>query len=329
MSFDYQSKRTVSYSDLAKQAKARSKNPGLQTRGGASDFFIFKICEEDNTEEKHVEMLTDLNPEFEGDILPDIAMAINLVHFNLSNKEELNKRTRATMRLTIEQKDPLFQQQEPLMWIASVGLKIFDIVKNKKSLKDVNLADFNGAFGNRPIEIPKGRATLSFDLIKHREPKWWQKVFNFTNSPEGHALSAALGFPGVTQNVVGMMDRLFKDITKSRSEVIFNSEKIDLAFTNAAKGEDSFEETAVMNRGYYLVCKGSDLGFFMSTPAKFNKAVNNLIPRDIGMEEFLSEGFVNPFDSKTFAIFKVALANMTIDKTLLFATSNNDVLVEA
>jgi len=316
---NYQDKQPISYKELAARAKAMSDNPNFKGKGGASDYFIFKIT--DSTDGDAAIMLSDLEPAFEGgDDAPDVLMEVSLIHFNISNQEDINRRTRATMRLTVEQGIPLDNNTKPLIWIASAGLKIYDIIKNGKSVaEDGKLADFNNAFGNRPIEIPKGQAKLSFDVIKHREPKWWQKVFQFIQQPTGVALTAALGFPGVTQGVVGVVDRLFSDILKSKSTILFESDKIDLTLTKSALGEGSdFEDFAVMTPGYFLICKGSDLGFFMNTPARYNRAINNLLPVNEKPAEFLAGSKKNPFDAKTFAIFKVGMQETKLAHEMIF-----------
>lgn len=318
--FRYASKQPISYKELAARAKAMSANPNFKGKGDGSDYFIFKIT--DGTDGDAAIMLSELEPAFEGgENAPDILMEVSLIHFNISNQEEINKRTRATMRLTIEQGISLNNNLKPLIWIASAGLKIYDIIKNNKTVaEDEKLADFNNAFGNRPVEIPQGQVKLSFDVIKHREPKWWQKVFQFIQKPAGVTLTAALGFPGVTQGVVGVVDRLFSDLTKSKSTVLFESDKIDLTLTKAALGEGSdFEDYAVMTPGYFLICKGSDLGFFMNNPARYNRAIKNLLPVNAKPAEFLAGNKKNPFDAKTFAIFKVGMQETKLKHQMIYS----------
>lgn len=319
--FDYQLKETLSYQELANRANVLSSHPEISSKGSAQDFFVFQIT--DKTDGEAAVMLSDLEPAFTGeDGKPDVLMEVNLVHFNFPATDEMNmnRKTRATMRLNIEQKVPVNDKSKPLVWIATAGIKIHDLIKEgRNNLKDEKLTDFNKSFGNRAIEIPKGKVKLSFDVLCHKEPKWYEKVFSFASSPTGGMITAALGLPGVTTGVIGIIDKLFKDLKDEKSQILFASPKLDLVLNQAAKTSDEYEDEPVMTPGYFVICRGSDLGFFKKNPARYNGAIKNLLPIDVKVEDFLTEGYTSPFADKTFAIFKVGMQEINLKQNLLYS----------
>jgi hypothetical protein len=156
---------------------------------------------------------TSVTPSIEGsDAEPDVLARINLISFHVGDERAVDRDTRATMRITFG-KDPASSTRivDTALWAIAAGLKLYD---ENKAAQDKQLAtDLNRAFSNRPVEIAGGLGVLSFEVVKHEEPKWWQKVFRFLDTGAGPMLSSALGFPAITQPALALVDELLERLT--------------------------------------------------------------------------------------------------------------------
>ena len=142
----------------------------------------------------------DVEPSIQtGETAPDVLLDVSLASFHLSESDGVNKDARAQLRLTInnEADTERARKFDIVYWAITTGLYLFDdqlktrIPKlNSSDLK----ADFRKALGNRSIELPGGIGSIKFEVIRHKEPPWWRKIFTF-GSEGGKALTAVLGFP--------------------------------------------------------------------------------------------------------------------------------------
>jgi len=215
--FNYNPSACIDYSNLTKQLEKQPKTQSRslsQSRGMdlSKQFIIFQI-QPPGSDAAAID-LSKVTPQFEGDSdKPDMLMQLEMTCFNLANSEKVTSKTRATMRVVVHQMDTVDAQLEPLVWVVSAGLQLYDLIEKKRSKPADLKMDFQKPFGHRPIEIPKGRAMLTFDVYKHKEPKWWNKVFHFIGSKTGKTLTSIIGFPGVTQEAVGIINQLLNQLS--------------------------------------------------------------------------------------------------------------------
>jgi hypothetical protein len=199
-------------------------------------------------------------------------------------------------------------------------LNLYDNIKNKRSeAKDLK-TDFNQAFSGRPVEIPGSLGRLSFEVVKHREPKWWQKIFTFLQSGSGKALISAVGFPAITGQAIGFLDELLNRLDRSDPQVLFKSRPMTLALT--ARAREAFTaglpniNVGVMNPGFCLLARGRDYKKLLDNQPVYMGSVGLLKPKDMELQEFLQSPANNPFNKITYAVLKVSTGETKLNPTL-------------
>lgn len=251
---------------------------------------------------------------------PDALAIVQLASFSVGADEGIDKNTRATLRLDLGKDSNSESSLDTVFWSIAAGLNLYNDIKNKRSeAKDLK-TDFNEAFSKRPVEIPGGLGKLSFEVIKHKEPKWWQRIFKFLQSGTGKALTTAVGFPAITGQAIGFLDELLNRLDKSNPEVLFKSRPMTLALTERAR--DSFTagvpsvSVGVMNPGFCLLARGRDYKTIVDNEPIFMGAYGLLKPKEMPLEDFLRSPSANPFNKLTYAILKVGTAETKLNPTL-------------
>ncbi len=251
---------------------------------------------------------------------PDAMARIQLASFSVGSEEGIDKTTRATLRMDLGKDTNADSPLDTVFWSIAAGLNLYDNIKNKRSeAKDLK-TDFNQAFSGRPVEIPGSLGRLSFEVVKHREPKWWQKIFTFLQSGSGKALIAAVGFPAITGQAIGFLDELLNRLDKSDPKVLFKSRPMTLALT--ARARDAFTaglpniNVGVMNPGFCLLARGRDYKTLLDNKPEYMGSVGLLKPQDMELEEFLRSPVNNPFSKITYAVLKVSTGETKLNPTL-------------
>lgn len=251
---------------------------------------------------------------------PDALAVVQLASFSVGTDEGIDKNTRATLRLDLGKDSNSDSSLDTVFWSIAAGMNLYDEIKKKPSeAKDLK-TDFNEAFSRRPVEIPGALGKLSFEVIKHKEPKWWQRIFTFLQSGTGKALTAAVGFPAITGQAIGFLDELLNRLDKSNPEVLFKSRPMTLALTTRAR--DSFNagvpsvSVGVMNPGFCLLVRGRNYKTLVDNKPVYMGAYGLLKPRDMALQEFLQSPSANPFNQMTYAVLKVGTAETKLNPTL-------------
>jgi hypothetical protein len=251
---------------------------------------------------------------------PDALARIQLVSFNVGANEGIDTDTRATLRLDFGKDTNAESQLETVFWSIAAGFNLYNEAKRKPTeAKDLN-SDFNEAFARRPIEIPGSLGRLSFEVIKHDEPKWWQQIFSFLQSGTGEALTSAAGFPAITQQALGMLDELLNRLDTSNPEVLFKSRPMTLALTKRA--QESFNaglksvNVGVLNPGFCLLARGRDYRTLIDHEPVFMGGYGLLKPKNMKLEEFLQSSISNPFTNITYAVLKIGTAETKLNPAL-------------
>lgn len=318
--FEYNPTQAIEYDELTKKLSTKTRGGEINTEL-AKTFYIFQL--NPNNSDAPIQSLHKTKPVFEGtEEAPDMLLQIKMLCFNLADSEKVDSRTRATMRMVVQQQEAVDKNIEPLVWVASAGLKLYDATKKKKSDPKELSMDFIESFGQRPIEVPKGKAQITFDVYKHNEPKWWKKIFRFLLSSEkGKLLTSAMGFPAITLEAMGIVDELLSKLNKSKTETLFKSAPLKLVMHNTAKQDveaGGLIRAGVLNPGLYVLCQGGDLKFFKDTPATYYDMYGKLIPKEVKEDEFLAPEYKNPFENKTYAIFNMGMQPTKLKANLIF-----------
>ncbi len=251
---------------------------------------------------------------------PDALARIQLVSFSVGTDEGIEKDTRATLRLDFGKDSNADSQLDTVFWSIAAGLNLYNEAKKKPSeAKDLK-TDFNEVFSRRPIEIPGSLGRLSFEVVKHQEPKWWQKIFTFLQSGTGKALTSAVGFPAITQHAISFIDELLNRLDKSNPEILFKSRPMTLALTRHA--QDSFNagvpsvSVGVLNPGFCLLARGRNYKALVENKPVYMGAYGLLKPKEMKLEEFLQSPANNPFNKMTYAVMKVGTAESKLNPAL-------------
>ncbi|MEZ4927550.1 MAG: hypothetical protein R3A50_14820 [Saprospiraceae bacterium] len=289
-------------------------NQGLEATGSdelANQFIIFQL---NNTETGGTVLETStVNPTLDGgDDAPDVQMSVEMIAFHIGKDEGIPEGTRATMRLVIgkdeNSRDKFF---DTAFWTIAAGLRLYDQSKGKAADSKDLKADFTKAFGKRPIEIPGGLARMTFEVVKHKEPQWWQRVFGFLQSGTGQALTSVIGFPAITQTAIGLVDELLNKLNEDLTGVLFKSRPLTLALSKMAKDDFSGGNPRVkvgsLSPGFCVIARGRDYGLLSNADAYFYTAYGKLVPSSVTEEQLLNDDYDDPFENCTYGIFKIGM----------------------
>ena len=240
---------------------------------------------------------------------PDVRTKLQLAAFHVGANEEVDARTRATLRIDFGKDEASNSHLDTVFWSIASGLKLYDQVKNEKTAPKQLEANFDKAFANRPIEIPGGLGRLSFEVVKHREPKWWQKLFGFLKSDTGELLTSTIGFPGITTQAVDFVDELLNRLDKNEPEVLFKSRPLTLALSEKARNEFTGGIPGVhmgcLNPGFALLARGRDFATVKEADPIYMAAYGRLKPNGVTIEDFLRGRYADPFENVTYAVIRV------------------------
>jgi hypothetical protein len=247
---------------------------------------------------------------------PDVLLDVSLLSFHVADDETVNKDTRATMRLTLSGGDQ--ESQSPLYWAVTAGMQLYDEVKSKRPLPSQFETSFKRALGNRSIAIPTAVGTMKFEVVKHKEPKWWHKVFNFLGSGGGKILTSALGFPGVTQDVIKFIDDAASRFEDNNPAVLFASRPLQFAFSKEAKTASSgvVEKIGALNPGLWIMARGRDFAMLKGQHATYYHTYGMLVPSATPIEDVLAGKANDPLKNVTYAVFKSKIEATKIGITM-------------
>lgn len=265
-----------------------------------------------------------VQPKLAGsDDEPDVLTKLNLLSFHVGADEKIDKDTRATMRINFG-KDPSSTDRsfDTVFWAIVAGLKLYNESTGQPAQTKELSADINRAFGNRPIEIPGGLGNLSFEVVKHAEPKWWQKVFSFLQGGTGQALTSALGFPAVTQAAIGIIDELVGRLAEEEPEILFKSRPMRLALTGKAHEEYTGGSPRVrlgsLNSGHCVLARYRDFNDIAASNAVFYPTHGVLAPASADPANYASLTTKNPLHGMTYAVFRVRMKSTLLDPNFSF-----------
>ena len=208
---------------------------------------------------------------------PDIIMSMEMQSFHLAKNLPVDQQSKATMRINIgKDENSTDNQFSTAFWSIAAGLDLYNNYKEEASSPKDFKANFKQAFGNRPIEIPGGLTKMTFEVVKHREPSWWNRIFDFLKTDTGKTLISTLGFPANTNQAIQMIDELLNRLDDNEPEVLFKSKPLRLALSEKAKTDYSGGNPRIkvgsLSPGFCILAKGKDYTTFLNNDAFYYPA---------------------------------------------------------
>ncbi len=282
-------------------------------------FLVFQFS--DKSEGPRILETSQVTPKIKGtEEKPDIKARMQLTSFHIGGGEDIDKNSRATLRIDFGKDEKSNSSLDTVFWSIAAGLKLYDDIKKKPTdAKDLQ-SDFNSAFSKRPIEIPGGLSKLSFEVVKHQEPKWWQNIFTFLQSDTGKTLTSAIGFPGITTQAIGLVDELVNKLDNSKPKTLFKSRPMTLSLSEKAKSDFTGGlpgiELGSLNPGFCLLARGRDFKTIVDSDPVYMAAYGILKPKDVNVADFLQGNYDDPFKSVTYAVLRLVMAETELSFNL-------------
>lgn len=306
----------------AKQSGKETKSIiGLESVGleSASDsqFILLQLSDGDD----RVLSTSQVNPVLQGSgEKPDINMLIDFDGFKIGSNENIDKDTKATLQLQIGQEKKM-GSLDKLFYCVNGGMDLFNEIKGKKSDSKDFKKSTGESLGNKPISLPGGIGQISLKVIKHEEPKWWQKVFSFAKTDKAKELFSLIGFPGITENAVncvsGMLDSLFDKGT----EVLFESQPVKLGLSQSAKDEIggglATNMVSCLNPGFWIMARKADYETIISNKPIYFGGYGILAPDGMSEIDALKDSGNNPFSKLTYAVIRARMKEVDLNQGMV------------
>jgi hypothetical protein len=296
-------------------------HPNIESTEMADQFIVFQFSPK--TEGPSILESSQVEPILDGsNTEPDVLMALEMLSFNLGANEKVDADTKATIRINIGKDESSRDKNfETVFWSIAAGLDLYN-GKTRTDSKDLK-SDFKMAFGNRPIEIPGGLSKMTFEVVKHKEPAWWQRIFKFLQSDTGKSLVSTIGFPAVTSQAISMLDQVLNRLTDSEPEVLFKSRPLRLALTQQAKQDFTQGMARIkmgcLNPGFCVLARGKDFKAIVDSDSYYYPAYGKLVPSKVNQVDLLNGKYDDPLKDTTYAIFKVGMKKTKLDPTFNYS----------
>jgi hypothetical protein len=247
----------------------------------------------------------------------DVYVKVDMLAFHVGDNEGIDHDTKATLRLNIGKDDNSTDTRfDKVLWAVAAGMNLYDDVRKGRSGAKELGGSFDQALGKRPIEVPGGLAELSFEVVKHKEPQWWQKLFKFIGGPTGKSLVSLLGFPAVAVNALGIIDDALSRL-EGKPEVLFKGARVPLALTKSARDQfvAGYGRVALgaLNPGVCILARGRDFSIIADAKATFYASYGRLVPNSVPPEKIPQGSFDDPFANVTYAVLRVGMQGARFD----------------
>lgn len=259
-------------------------------------------------DEKRIVNTSAITPTLKGDSdKPDVNMQLDFESFKIGRNEDIDRKTKATLQLQIGQEKKI-DALDKLFYCINGGMDLYNELKGKKTdAKDFKKST-EAAMGNKPISMPGGMGQITLKVVKHEEPKWWQRVFSFAKSDTAKELFSLIGFPGITETalncVSGMLDSLFD----REPEILFQSQPIKVGFTQSAReelsGGLSTNYVSCLNQGFWVMVRKADYQAVLDAKPIYYGGYGILAPDGMSEIDALRDEAGNPFSRITYAVIR-------------------------
>ncbi len=249
---------------------------------------------------------------------PDILVNLEMLSFHVGENEGVEPDSRATLRINFGKDESSTDKRfDTVFWSIAAGLNLYDSAKKQRAESKGFRTDIQKAFGNRPIEIPGGLGRLSFEVVKHKEPEWWQRIFSFLKTNTAGNLVSVLGFPAITLQAINVLDELLERLADSKPEVLFKSLPMRLALSKYASDEftggNPRVRIGVLNRGFCVLVRGRDFKTVSKAGVLYYPAYGRLVPQSVTQDDLVEGSFDDPLRDVTYAVFRIGMKSTRID----------------
>lgn len=299
------------YTKLSASATDSLNEATEKTVSDSTQFILLQLSDGD----KRILNTSEVTPKLTGNEKPDINMLLDFEGFKIGSNEDVDEKTKATLQLQVGQEQKI-GALEKLFYCINGGLDLYNEMKTKKSdAKDFKKST-DQALGNKPISLPGGVGQISLKIVKHEEPKWWQKVFSFAKTDAAKELFSLIGFPGITETAVncvsGMLDSLFEE----EPEVLFQSQPVKLGFTQTAKEELAGGLTtnfvSCLNPGFWIMARKTDYQTIIDSKPIYYGGYGILAPDGMSQIDALMDNQNNPFSKITYAVIRARMKEVDL-----------------
>lgn len=300
----------------------KDNDPTLTQEDLSDQFLIFQLSSKKNL--PTILESSQNEPILEGSSEnPDVLMNMEMLSFNMGQNENIDKNARATMRINIGKDDSSTDKNfDTAFWSIAAGLNLYNQAKKGPSDPQDLKSDFRKAFGNRPIEIPGGLSKISFEVVKHREPEWWQRIFSFLESNVGKTLISTVGFPAIGTNAINMLNDFLNNLDKSEPEILFKSSFLRLALTKQARQDfnigSELMNMGCLNPGFCVLARGKDFDDIANSNATYYPTYGKLVPMNVSAADLLKNNYDDPFKDITYSVFRVGMKATKLDPNFNF-----------
>jgi hypothetical protein len=329
-------KRRVAPGNAIQDARADSGGTSklllVSERSAAVDlstqFIIFQLSNQ--AKGPAVVESSNVEPAIDGsEDEPDVLVALEMLSFHIGDNEEIAPDTRATMRINFGKDESSTEKRfDTVFWSIAAGLNLYDEAKKgeggRAESKDLR-TDFHKAFGNRPIEIPGGLGRLAFEVVKHKEPPWWKKVFRFFESGTGEKLISVLGFPAITTQAIDVIDGLLNRLDEDEEpEPLFKSIPMRLALSKYARdaftGSNPRVKMGSLRQGFCIMARGRDFDRLNDADVVYYPTFGKLIPQKVTPEQLMTGDYDDPLNDVTYAVFRLGMKRAKLDPTFNYSS---------
>jgi hypothetical protein len=254
---------------------------------------------------------------------PDVLVGVEMQSFQVGASEGIDKETRATLRLNFGKDESSTDRQfDTVFWSIAAGLSLYDQAKTGRAAGKDMKADFRKAFGGRPIEVPGGLGRLSFEVVKHREPPWWKRIFPFLLGSTGRTLISVLGFPAITIQAIGVLDDLLDKLSESKPEVLFKSKPMRLALSKYARtefiGGNARIKMGCLTQGFAVLARGRDFNALTQNNLVYYPTHGKLVPASVSESDLIGGTYDDPLKDVTYAVLRIGMRGTRLDPTFSY-----------
>jgi hypothetical protein len=220
-----------------------------------------------------------------GDVgLPDhgdvnVIVNVDHIHLSLTDQSRFVKLEGGSLRIDLQQADPLPLLAERLAWTSIAGFLPED--KKLPPQKDMN---FNpgatwGKLQSVPLPGGGGRWTWNF-FLQHRKSRWMQ-LFELLRRDKNLLLPIyGLGLPAIALTALDTVDNIVAELTKdANTDWLFQSPDVFVYATKNAR--DKFEGSKLrLKQGMYVVVPSNQIASFAKQSTGLEIKDGLLVPKN-------------------------------------------------
>ena len=287
----------------------------LESAESAADdnqFILLQLSDGD----QRVLNTSQVTPTLQGaSASPDINMLLDFESFKIGMNEDIDKDTKATLQLQVGQEEQL-GALDKLFYCINGGLDLYNEIKSKKADARDFKKSTSQALGNKPIALPGGVGQISLKVVKHEEPKWWQRVFSFAKTDSAKELFSLIGFPGITETAVNCVSGMLDSLFDKQPQPLFQSQPVKVGFTVSAKDELSgglaTNMVSCLNPGFWIMARKSDYETIINSKPVYFGGYGVLAPDGMTEIDALKDSGNNPFSKITYAVIRARMKEVDL-----------------